>query len=93
MFRKLFVSHPQSVNETYLEHMGMASSFGWAMLKASGACFVHAVVPGLCEKTGSGIIRDLHGRMVTNRVVTSRVGSAPATSETDEAMLWIAANI
>ncbi len=88
MFRKLFISHPQSVNESYLEHMGMASSFGWAMLKASCACFVHAIVPGLCERTGSTIIRDLHGRMVTNRVV-----KAPCEAGTDEAMLWLAANI
>jgi len=92
MFRKLFVSHPQSVNETYLEHMGMASSFGWAMLKASGACFVHAVVPGLCEKTGSGIIRDLHGRMVTNRV-TKMPEDAGGKTDIDEAMKWMAANI
>lgn len=92
MFRKLFVSHPQSVNETYLEHMVTASSFGWAMLKASCACFVHAVVPGLCEKTGSGIIRDLHGRMVMSRI--GNAPSAPSERESgDEAMIWMAANI
>ena len=84
MFRRLFIDHPKSVNENYLEHMAMAGSFGWAMLRASGACFVHALVPGLCEKTGSTIIRQLHGRMVTNRVVNS---------SDDDAMLWIAANI
>lgn len=84
MIRRLFLDHPKSVNESYFEHMEMAGSFGWAMLRASCACFVHAVVPGLCEKTGSTIIRQLHARMVTNRVVN--------TSE-DDAMLWIAANI
>lgn len=85
MLNRLFVQHPASVGETYLQHMGVAASFGWAMAKASCACFVHAVVPGLCEKTGSSIIRDLHGRMVTNRV------RHQATN--DEAMLWLAANI
>ena len=85
MFRRLFVDHPASVNETYLQHMGMAGSFGWAMLKASGACFLHALVPGLCERTGSRIIIRLHHRMVTNRVVQPE--------RPDEAMLWIAANI
>lgn len=88
MFRRLFLDHPASVDETYLQHMAMAGSFGWAMLRASGACFVHALVPALCEKTGSGIIRQLHDRMVTNRKAT------PAqTPEEDDALLWIAANI
>jgi hypothetical protein len=86
MIDRLFRDHPASVNETYLQHMSMASSFGWAMLKASGACFVHAVIPGLCERTGSRIITQLHGRMVTNRVTTP-------TAPSDDALLWIAANI
>jgi hypothetical protein len=85
MFRRLFVVHPASVNETYFQHMGMAGSFGWAMLKASGACFLHALVPGLCERTASRIIIRLNRRMVTNRVVQ------PVQS--DDAMLWIAVNI
>ena len=85
MFRRLFVDHPASVNESYFQHMGMAGSFGWAMLKASGACFLHALVPGLCERTGSRIITRLHQRMVTNRVVQ------PARP--DDVLLWIAANI
>ncbi len=88
MYRRLFVDHPRSVNEGYLQHMGVAGSFGWAMLRASGACFVHALVPGLCEKTGSTIIRNLHDRMVT-----SRVAHAPARASDDDALIWIAANI
>jgi hypothetical protein len=85
MIDRLFRDHPASVDETYFQHMAAASGFGWAMLKASGACFVHALVPGLCVRTGSGIIRDLHDRMVVNRQ------GKPAPE--DDAMLWIAANI
>lgn len=85
MFRRLFVDHPASVNESYFEHMAMAGSFGWALLKASGACFVHALVPGVCERTGSRTITSLYGRMVTNRV------AAPAKEE--DAFIWMAANI
>jgi hypothetical protein len=55
------------------------------MLKASCACFLHALVPGLCERTGSRIITQLHMRMVTDRVVK------PAPEQ--DALLWIAANI
>ena len=89
MLNRLFVQHPESVGETYAQHMGVASSFGWAMAKASCACFVHALVPGLCEKTGSTIIRDLHARMVSNR---SHAKPHSASAE-DEALLWFAANI
>lgn len=90
MIRRLFLDHPRSVGESYLQHMGMAASFGWAMLRASGACFVHALVPGLCRTTGSTIIRQLHGRMVTNRAVKA---DPWAKAGEDDALLWIAANI
>ena len=67
MFKRLFVDHPDSVNESYLQHMGVAASFGAAMLFGAVACFVHALVPGLCVKTGCGVVNDLHRRMVTHR--------------------------
>lgn len=90
MFQRLFHDHPASVNETYLEHMGVAGHFGWSLLKASCACFVHALVPGLCARTGSRIITRLHSRMVTNR---TRLPAADAAPGKDRAFLWIAANI
>lgn len=67
MARLSFSEHPAAVGETYLEHMGVAGSFGWAMLKGSAACFVHALLPFLFTTTGSGIINQLHTRMVTHR--------------------------
>jgi hypothetical protein len=86
MIKRLFQDHPASVNETYLEHMGVAGGFGWSLLKASCACFVHALVPGLCERTGSRIITSLHERMVTSR------SRKPAATR-DDSLIWIAANI
>lgn len=85
MIRRLFLDHPDSVGETYVEHMGVAAGFGWDLLRASACCFVHALVPGLFERTGSGIIRDLHARMVANR----RRHAAPSS----DPKLWIAADI
>ena len=67
--RELFTSHPASVDETYFEHMHMAGSFAVAMLVGSLACLVHAILPFLCERTGSEIITDLHHRMVAARNV------------------------
>ncbi len=66
--KTLFTEHPNSVNETYGEHMAMSASFGFAMLCGAFAALVHAVFPFLFEKTGSTIITRLHERMVTNRV-------------------------
>ena len=85
MYRRLFHDHPASVNESYGQHMRHALGFSGALLLAGLACFVHALVPGLCQRTGSRIITNLHRRMVTNRVTQP----APA----DDAMIWIAANI
>ena len=67
MFKRMFIEHPESVGESYLEHMGVAASFGAAMFFGSLACFVHALFPGLCVKTGSGVVTKLHHRMVTHR--------------------------
>lgn len=67
MIRRLFTDHPASVGESYLEHMGVAGSFGKQMLIGGLACFVHAFIPGLCVKTGSTIVGQLHHRMVTHR--------------------------
>jgi hypothetical protein len=64
---KLFLEHPKSVGESYFEHLFMASCFSGRMLLGAAACFIHALVPGLCVKTGSNTIRELNDRMVTNR--------------------------
>jgi uncharacterized protein DUF6356 len=67
MLRRLFTEHPASVDETYLEHLGVATSFGVHMLVAGIACLVHALFPFLFVKTGSQAIAGLYERMVTSR--------------------------
>ena len=64
---RAFSEHPASVGESYSEHFVTAGGFGWALFKASFACFVHAVLPFAFEKTGSKAITDLHAKMVSNR--------------------------
>lgn len=63
-----FTDHPSDVGETYFQHMGQATSFAGPMFLGACACLIHAIFPFLCVKTGSGIVTNLHGRMVTNRV-------------------------
>jgi hypothetical protein len=67
MIRRLFNEHPASVDETYVEHFFVASSFSLRMFFASLACLVHAVLPFMFVKTGSETIETLYGRMVANR--------------------------
>ena len=68
MLKQLFIDHPKSVNETYIQHFFTSMSFSMKLFKAAIACFIHALVPGLCIKTGSKAITELHVKMVTFRV-------------------------
>ena len=67
MSRLSFTEHPASVGETYTEHMASAWSFSGRMALGALACFLHGLFPFLCTRTGSGIINELHGRMILNR--------------------------
>jgi hypothetical protein len=63
MFRRLFVSHPETVGESYRQHQRVALSFALPLLGAGIAALVHALVPGLCESTAGDVIRKLHARL------------------------------
>ena len=60
----LFLDHPADVNESYLQHMRFALGFAGTLALAAGAALVHALVPALCERTASTIIKRLHARIV-----------------------------
>lgn len=77
MFTRLFLDHPRSVGETYLEHQRHALGFGISLLGAALACMVHALIPGLFVRTGSQAITRLHDRMVVNRTAHGRDGAVP----------------
>ena len=66
MFRA-FTEHPESVGETYFEHMGSAAWFAMTMFAGGAVCLLHAVFPFAFQKGGSRRIKLLHERMVTNR--------------------------
>jgi hypothetical protein len=74
MFRA-FTEHPESVGETYFEHMLSASWFAMTMFVGAVACLLHAILPFAFQKSGSRRIRLLYERMVTNR------HRAPASQE------------
>ncbi len=59
---RLFTTHPQSVNESYLEHLWFAIRFAALLALAAGAALVHAVLPFMFEKTASRIVAKLYAR-------------------------------
>jgi len=62
MIRQLFLSHPESVDETYLQHAAFAGKFSLALFAAAFAALIHAILPFTFEKTASGIVARLHAR-------------------------------
>ncbi|QRE72786.1 DUF6356 family protein [Methylobacterium aquaticum] len=67
MSKLSFSEHPAAVGETYVEHMGVATSFGLSMIAGGLACLVHGILPFAFTSTGSRTILRLHDRMVANR--------------------------
>ena len=68
--KRLFTEHPESVGESYLEHLCTATGFATRMVLGGVACFLHALFPFAFRRTGSACIEQLHDRMVTNRART-----------------------
>jgi hypothetical protein len=67
LIQRLFREHPESVGESYLEHLFQASYFGMRMLVAGLACLVHAILPCLFKTTGRTAISELHTKMLVDR--------------------------
>ncbi|HSS63455.1 MAG TPA: DUF6356 family protein [Gammaproteobacteria bacterium] len=67
MSANFLTRHLDSVDETYFEHFSHALHFATSLAIAAVACFVHALLPFLFERTGSLLIDRLHQRMVVNR--------------------------
>ena len=64
---RAFSEHPQSVGETYFEHLGAATRFSGGLALASAACLIHGLLPFLFVSTGSRQVRRLHDAMITHR--------------------------
>lgn len=67
-----FTDHPNTVGETYFEHLRTASGFSIRMLAGGIACLLHGLLPFMFATTGSDQIRLLHRRMVTHRTRTDQ---------------------
>lgn len=61
--QRLFLDHPRSIGEGYLEHARVAGRFGAEMVTGGLACLVHAAVPGLFARTASERVKSLYAQM------------------------------
>jgi hypothetical protein len=87
MLDRWFLAHPRSINESYLEHLAHALKFSGSLIMAGLACFAHALVPGLFERTGSTMVKQLHQEMVRKRV------RQPAQSDASEVSSYAAFDV
>ena len=67
MVRRLFLDHPESVGETFGEHFGVASRFGFRLVRGGLGCMLHAWLPFAFKTAGSDTVRELHDQLVAKR--------------------------
>ena len=67
MIRRLFLDHPKSVGESFTEHFGVASSFGFRMIWGGVRCALHAWLPFAFKTAGSDTVKALHHEMLAKR--------------------------
>jgi hypothetical protein len=63
MIYKMFLAHPATVNESFVQHFFFALRFSALLFAAAFAALVHAFVPCLFEKTASRILLGLTDRI------------------------------
>lgn len=74
---RVFLAHPRTVGESYLQHSVFALRIGSRLLLAGMAALAHAIVPCLCESTASRIILAMNAEIVARRAKADQ--SQPAT--------------
>lgn len=62
-----FTKHPNSINETYFQHLKCALTFGVKCLIAGFAVIIHSFLPFLFEFTASNIVKKLNDQL-QNRI-------------------------
>ena len=76
---RLFLAHPRTVGESYLEHCAFAFRIASRLLLAGSAALVHAAVPCLCETTASRIILAMNADIVARRARANQ-GANPSNA-------------
>ena len=69
--KNIFTKHPQSVNETYFEHMCCAFKFHYTLLRLSLCALVHGIFPFWFKTTASDGIKNLNDCMKKRNTSTT----------------------
>ena len=59
--------HLNSVNESYFEHMSIATIVGFKMLSGGLMALLHGIVPGIFQTDASNKIKELYEFINKNR--------------------------
>jgi hypothetical protein len=70
MFKRLFLDHPASVGESFRQHFGVATRFGFILLWGGMRAVLHGFIPALCKTSGSDTVIRLHNELVAKRNAT-----------------------
>lgn len=62
MLTKVFLDHPRSVDETYLQHALFAGRFSLKLFAAAFCALIHAFIPAAFEKTASRMIAEMYAK-------------------------------
>ncbi len=55
--------HLEKVGESYAQHLKFAFPFGFQLIKAGLAVFIHALIPALLDDYGSRTVHRLHDEL------------------------------
>ena len=62
MLTKVFLEHPRSVDETYLEHAAFAGKFSLKLFAAGFCALIHAIIPAAFDKTASRMVAQMYAK-------------------------------
>jgi hypothetical protein len=63
--KNIFTEHPNSVGESYWQHLMFAGIFGFKMIIGGLFCLIHAIFPFLFQNTGSNFLLNMTHDFVT----------------------------
>ena len=64
--------HLGDAGESYFRHLGVAAGISLRLAKASLACAIHALIPGLCTRTASRSIASLAAQLANRSAEAER---------------------
>jgi len=73
---RVFLAHPRTVDESYLQHSAFALRIASRLLLAGTAALVHAIVPCLCQTTASRIVLAMNADIVARRAKANQPQAA-----------------